>query len=175
VPDRLNVGITGTRRAPLPTLQIRALGGALAGIRATAAVMGLQPAGHHGICTGTDEAAHHLMRQYGGWLIEGHPGHNTKGESPWRATAIEADCDVLHEPLPYGSRNEDITIASAILVAAPAYPEADSRSYRSGTWQTIRMARERLPMIGAWMQRIVYVWPDGRVEEEKAASVRIGW
>jgi hypothetical protein len=41
----------------------------------------------------------------------------------------------------YKHRNEEIVSESSGLVGYPLYPEDDYRSKRSGTWQTIRMAR----------------------------------
>lgn len=158
--DPLHVGITGTRH-PLTSLHCAALRGVLTGITAMARDRPLVL--HHGVCVGADEAAHKIARTLGGWSIEGHPGHDANGESPWRAVHLEADCGVIHPALPYGARNEDITIISGILVAAPAYPEADRRSYRSGTWQTIRLGRVRVEMPQARLARIVLVWPDGTV------------
>ena len=43
----------------------------------------------------------------------------------------------------YKDRNLRIVEHSDVLVAFPAHPEDDPRSRRSGTWQTVRMARQR--------------------------------
>jgi predicted Rossmann fold nucleotide-binding protein DprA/Smf involved in DNA uptake len=52
---------------------------------------------------------------------------------------------VLVEEMPpnttYKDRNQRIVDHSNVLVAFPAHSEDDPRSKRSGTWQTIRMAR----------------------------------
>jgi len=51
---------------------------------------------------------------------------------------------LLEEMMPgmsYADRNQRIVQHSDVLVAFPAYPETDPRSKRSGTWQTVRMAR----------------------------------
>lgn len=41
----------------------------------------------------------------------------------------------------YRERNVRLVAEGGILFGFPAYPEDDPRSRRSGTWQTIRMAR----------------------------------
>ncbi len=41
----------------------------------------------------------------------------------------------------YRARNLEVVRRSTRLIGYPMYPEADHRSTRSGTWQTIRMAR----------------------------------
>lgn len=41
----------------------------------------------------------------------------------------------------YADRNARIVEESTVIFGLPAYPEDDPRSRRSGTWQTIRMAR----------------------------------
>ena len=51
-------------------------------------------------------------------------------------------CDTSEEASTYRSRNTRMVELSDRLIAFPAYPENDSRSRRSGTWQTIRMARK---------------------------------
>lgn len=43
----------------------------------------------------------------------------------------------------YKARNEAIVRASTELMAFPLYVEHDPRSERSGTWQTVRIARRR--------------------------------
>lgn len=51
---------------------------------------------------------------------------------------------LLEEMMPgmsYADRNQRIVQHSDVLVAFPAHPETDPRSKRSGTWQTVRMAR----------------------------------
>jgi hypothetical protein len=159
--DSLHVGITGTRN-PLSGPQSATLGTVLAEVSATA---GGPLVLHHGVCQGTDRTAHLIVRQIGGWLIEGHPGRSSDGKSPWRATDIEADCDVLHDVLPYAMRNEDITTACSLIVAAPLHPEDDPRSRRSGTWMTVRMARQR-------SRDIVIAWPDGAYESIAARGDR---
>lgn len=149
--DLLHVGITGTRYL-LPAAQEDALARAL--LEAVSGHDGPLVL-HQGCCTGADEAACQFARSVSAaWSIHGHPGHGLDGKSPWRSYQAMECCTVLHPPRRYHLRNQDINIASAILVAAPAHPEADPRSARSGTWQCVRDARAR-------SRNIVYAWPDG--------------
>ena len=47
----------------------------------------------------------------------------------------------------YRERNKRIVLRSALLFAVADYPERDGHSRRSGSWMTVRMAREAmLPM-----------------------------
>jgi hypothetical protein len=52
---------------------------------------------------------------------------------------------VIAERLPLGTtyreRNQALVDRSSVLHAFPEYAERDPRSYRSGTWMTIRMAQ----------------------------------
>lgn len=49
----------------------------------------------------------------------------------------------------YAYRDQQIVNASDELAAFPRYPEADPRSARSGTWLTVRLARQRsIPIHG---------------------------
>lgn len=72
--------------------------------------------------------------------------HNTSQVDWWwetdAARATGAVINVFHKG-PYAERNQSIVDVSNILCGLPAYPEFDGRSRRSGTWQTIRMARRR--------------------------------
>jgi hypothetical protein len=157
--EPFHVGITGTRNA-LKTPQRHSLEVTLAWL-----AFGDEDEVHlhHGVCVGADEEAHKLARAGGGWIIHGHPGHSSRDRSTgWRAESIMADLDVTYPSKPYYARNYDINKASSILVAAPLYPEADPRSARSGTWQTVRDARAR-------GRRIVLVWPDGTTSTEGKA------
>lgn len=42
----------------------------------------------------------------------------------------------------YADRNRALVDEATLMFGFPAYPEDDPRSLRSGTWQTIRMARQ---------------------------------
>ena len=143
----MQLGVTGTRYVRLVTTkQLRFLYNAMTIFHETGG-----RTLHHGACPGWDLAAHHLALSLG-WDIVIHPG---KAGVP-----IELSGDVLlHNvtvlaPKENRPRNADIVDSSSILVAGPAYPEDDGHSRRSGTWMTIRMAREA-------MIRWQAVFPDG--------------
>lgn len=114
---------------------------------------------HHGLCTGADHAAHRLTRELSGAAIYGHPGHDSNRQTPFRADIPANEFDWLYESKLYRERNRDIINTCQSLIACPVYPENDSRSQRSGTWQTIRLARAR-------NLDITYVWPNGSITRE---------
>lgn len=152
--DILHVGVTGTRYL-LPAAQEDALARAL--LEAVSGHDG-ELVLHQGCCTGADEAACQFIGNFSAWSIHGHPGHGPDGKSPWRSYGAMGCCTVLHSPRRYYLRNRDIADACSVLVAVPAYPEADPRSARSGTWQCVRDARAR-------SRDILYAWPDGTREK----------
>ena len=49
----------------------------------------------------------------------------------------------------YADRNYQLVHRGTMLFGFPAYPEKDPRSARSGSWQTIRMAR-RAGTLSQW-------------------------
>jgi hypothetical protein len=71
---------------------------------------------------------------------------------PWWLTVPSS---VLLEVVPmppgstYADRNAEIVKQGTMLFGFPAYPEDDPRSVRSGSWQTIRMAR-RAAKLSQW-------------------------
>jgi hypothetical protein len=93
---------------------------------------------HHGACTGADAFAHFHMISQAGVITHVHPPTDKKCSA--EGSLMRHSRRVDHEAKPYGERNDDIVAAIDVLVAAPAYPEDDPRSKRSGTWQTIRKA-----------------------------------
>lgn len=98
---------------------------------------------HHGDCVGADAQGAEIARELG-YFLEAHP----PGDS--RLRAYSPAC-VTHEPLGYLERDQAIVALSEALVAAPATLAEQSRS---GTWFTVRRAREAgLP--------VIVVTPDG--------------
>jgi len=76
------------------------------------------------------------------------PDDHSRVEAWWASRGVlEAGPNVVVEleQMPPGSsyrdRNRRIVGHSDVLVAFPAWPEDDPRSARSGTWQTVRLAR----------------------------------
>lgn len=111
-------------------------------------MMEIAPAeAHHGDCLGSDATFHLFCKLFSVYVV-GHPGTDMYGRSPKRAYC---DVDEWQPALPYLERNSNIVRASQILIATPKLMEEERRS---GTWATIRRAREMEKEL-----RIVY--PDG--------------
>lgn len=92
----------------------------------------------HGNCIGSDELAHFLFREFhprGRIII--HPA--TTGSKQSILTKDDPYCDWM-EPLPPLSRNRVIVLSSNLLLATP---ETEKEVLRSGTWATIRFARQQ--------------------------------
>ena len=103
---------------------------------------------HHGDCVGADQEAHNFV-----WgemkkaRIYIHPPINPKK----RAHCTSEDSIIL-KAQEYLVRNHAIVDAVDLLIAAPR--SVGVEELRSGTWATIRYARER-------MMQYIIVWPDG--------------
>jgi DNA polymerase len=132
----MRVGSTGTRHGCTPE-QLAALRQVLRELPGREL--------HHGDCVGFDDQAHDVAESLG-YRVVVHPPTES-------SLAAGRAGDERREPRPYLVRNEDILRETEELVACPSGPE----SMRSGTWSTVRRARQlRRP--------ITTVWPDGRVE-----------
>lgn len=107
---------------------------------------------HHGDCVGADDDAHRIARKWGARIVIHPPIVGTK-----RAFLHG---DETRESKPYIERNHDIVDETDVLIAAP---NSMTERLRSGTWATIRYATK----IG---KQIYIVYPDGRIENQKAAS-----
>ena len=164
-----HLGVTGTRHR-LPDAQYVTFTGAIATIAAVwFSTLDNNQNGvfhvHHGCATGADNAAHWGSSVLDDTLIHGHPGVDQYGKSPYRMPY--AEFHVIHPDKPYLDRNADIVSFSDALLAAPQYPESDPRSRRSGTWQTIRLARKSsIP--------ILITRPDGHIESDASQPLRKG-
>ncbi len=86
---------------------------------------------HHGDCVGADEEAHEIATDARMRVVL-HPPTNPK---------LRAFCEAetSFTPRPYLERNRQIVENSEMLVAAPSGPEV----IRSGTWATVRYAKNR--------------------------------
>lgn len=118
---------------------------------------------HHGMCRGVDTQMHFLLRaRLPNARIHGWPGVNKSGQSPTRGMA-DHFVDVLHGEMPYLDRDREIVRAVETLIALP---RTHVEQNRSGTWFTVRRARDR----GI---EIFIVFPDGMVQEERHGAVMV--
>lgn len=106
---------------------------------------------HHGDCINSDEEAAKIGSALG-YLVHAHPSFLEKKR------AFSEFNDVIHAPKEPLERNKDIAKISSVLVATPhTYQEI----IRSGTWTTIRRARELNREIGI-------IFPDGSIKWENS-------
>jgi hypothetical protein len=137
-PERTTVGFSGTR------LSIRARPQADAIIdilKKVSTFRGFVT----GACVGVDAlVGESLIDEYPEkWHLVIVPADRSRIVAWWRQFPNHPTLRV-HEMPPgtdYADRNFQIVAASSQLVAFPGFAEDDERSRRSGTWQTIRMAR----------------------------------
>lgn len=142
----LSLGFTGTRKE-FVNIQYWKLIEVMEILSATYGVL------HHGGCVGADTVAHMLAHQFR-MKTEVHPADmaGMQGLCP--------NPSVRHEAKPPLARNKDIVRVSNLLLAAPS---TFDEVMRSGTWATIRYAREaKLP--------IIIVDPDGRLHVERRSA-----
>lgn len=85
---------------------------------------------HHGDCLGADAEAHDIAHELG-YCIYIHPPENNKARAYKGGHVLK--------PLAYLERNRDIAFGCHVLIAAP---KTLNEELRSGTWATIRYARE---------------------------------
>lgn len=115
--------------------------------------------GSHGGCIGGDRLFHEFLRELWGEaaFLTIHPASNVPP-----SLQDLSDADDLLAPAHSRDRNEAIVLAArhGVLVACPWAPEGAAESRRSGTWQTIRMARR---LLGG----CVLVLPDGSVISDR--------
>lgn len=97
---------------------------------------------HHGDCWGADAQAHHLVRALTQASIITHPPSNSQ-----KRAFVEAD-DIL-PCKDYLKRNRDIVDACDVLIATPKTREEERRS---GTWSTVRYARNK-------KKKVIIIYP----------------
>lgn len=103
----------------------------------------------YGGCIGGDEAIAIWLTTYGpaGSRHRVILPANRKAVAEWWKYPNAADPFPLVEYMPAGTtykdRNQRIVDISDLVIGFPEYPEDHPKSLRSGTWQTIRMARRK--------------------------------
>ena len=93
---------------------------------------------HHGDCIGADAQFHDLIRKIDpGRMIKiiGHPSSHFASEK-----RAHKECDELREAKPPLARNKDIVDECNYLIATP---KTAIEMRRSGTWSTIRYAKDQ--------------------------------
>lgn len=144
IPRFLNIGFTGTQRGmSLGQFAI------FAPLVRELIYQQKRPAWfHHGDCIGSDAEAHERAR-FIGCSIYLHP----PADSSKRAFCLaDYEAKVQH----YLVRNAQIVAASDYMFACPG---EDTEQSRSGTWSTIRRAREHL-------RPLSIIFPDGTIKLE---------
>lgn len=117
--------------------------------------------GHHGDCIGSDLRFHQQCRSMRIPRIIHPPDNDSKRAFAHLSDGVDytlsaQNTSVVLPPEPYIERNHAIVDQTVMLLATPK-TRAEER--RSGTWATIRYARQAL----RW---IVIVWPDGTWSDE---------
>jgi len=134
----MRVGFTGTRER-LTKAQITTMREFLRALRPSR--------GDHGDCVGGDTAFHVAIRELD-VPVTLHPPTNAEFRAyVWVSEKLG---DVVCPEKGYLERDQDIARSTDFLLVCPKGPEAA----RSGTWFTVRCARNR-------KKTIVIVWPDG--------------
>jgi hypothetical protein len=115
---------------------------------------------HHGDCVGAD--AEFFLILYGVRNDTGRPCIIHSHPSTIKATNAHTPSDIIHDPLPPLERDAIIARKVDLMIATPKGFEEE---IRSGTWTTVRRAREA-------GTPIKIVWPDGSITEEAGNPLR---
>lgn len=112
----------------------------------------LPPAGRYitgGAVGGDAFIGRHLHEQYrDGWHTVIVPADRSRVD-PWWESCRGVEVLEMLPGTTYADRNALLVELGTMVCGLPAYPEDDPRSKRSGTWQTIRMAR-RAGKLSRW-------------------------
>lgn len=100
----------------LPTSQEKALSTALSVLKSD---FGRDVVLHHG-CTNLADITARLFAHKAGWRVENHPAGPASGATPRQTTALRLRTEVLHPVLPYRDRDQEMILASSIIVAVEA-------------------------------------------------------
>jgi hypothetical protein len=90
----------------------------------------------------------YVLRKLSAWCPEAKhrvclPEHGPDWDNPYLELATEVIYVPNTEKHEHRSRNKAILDFSDLLIAMPLHPEDNPQSKRSGSWMTIRMARQR--------------------------------
>jgi len=123
------VGFTGTREG-MTADQMEGVAALLDQYRTAGAKIA-----HHGVCTGSDDDFDWLAK-LAGYQTIGHPGVNAHGQCPTRGRRKP---DVMLAEEPFLVRDRKIVDVITVLIATP---KSRFEETRSGTWATVRYARQ---------------------------------
>lgn len=147
-----HIGFTGSRHPMTPRAKI-SLHVTLDELLEATQFSSIPTCFHHGDCVNGDEDAAMLAKALG-YLVHAHPPFDDK------LRAFSEFNDVIHAPKDYIARNHDIVNVSRILIATPI---TMNEVNRSGTWATIRYARQL-------KRELCIIFPDGTTKWENSDS-----
>ena len=103
---------------------------------------------HHGDCVGADATAHDIACELG-FIITVHPPIENNKRAFCKA-------EMICESKTHLERNTDIVDSCYALIAVP---RTDKEEIRSGTWATVRYARE--------VRKVIFIiMPNGDIKKE---------
>lgn len=92
-----------------------------------------------GGCTGVDAYVARRAHALGLHVHTVLPANRGRIDPDWRAHC--STYEQMPQGTDYRARNQRLVALADELVAVPRFAEDNPRSYRSGTWQTVRIAR----------------------------------
>lgn len=107
---------------------------------------------HHGDCVGADQLADRFARAFGIPVVI-HPPKN-KSRRAFCESRTYGDTRRVYAPLEYLERDRAIARAVEVLIALP---DTAIEQLRSGTWATVRYARE-------YQKKVFVCLPNGLIE-----------
>lgn len=128
----IHVGFTGTRKG-MTIAQHASVVKIMLQHYARKKHYGEDYAWHHGICIGADQQVHILAKIFE-FDVHGHPPEDRRYMAPC------SHFNHVYSPQPYITRNHHIVNTCYLLVATPKEVE---EIQRSGTWATVRYARNQ--------------------------------
>jgi hypothetical protein len=142
-----SVGFTGTSAGAVSE-QVRRIDDRLANLKK----IGFDEF-HHGLCIGADEQAAAIAKRLG-YRVVAHPGLASDAGNLDRRSTFDGN-DEICAAKPFAERDREIVDTTECLLAVPSTREQDASS---GTWATVRYARDR----GKPVELILPVRADGK-------------